>query len=80
MQGWASGLDSGTIPPATARTHEEDTMEGKLGPQEEEQRTGTGTAEGEDTSTETAGELREEDVTREDALDDSVPEGEGLQG
>jgi hypothetical protein len=25
-------------------------------------------------------ELREEDVTLEDALDDRVPEGEGLQG
>jgi hypothetical protein len=43
-----------------------------LGPTEHEQQTGTGTAEGEDAP------LREEDVTREDALDDRVPEGDGL--
>jgi hypothetical protein len=58
----------------TGRT-EEGVMEERdsgLGPTEHEQQTGTGTAEGEDAP------LREEDVTREDALDDRVPEGDGL--
>jgi hypothetical protein len=62
-QGWASGLDAGTMGVDPQR-YEEDAMDTQ--PQEPQDDAGTDEP------------LREEDVTRADALDDRVEEGDGL--